>query len=798
MMRKKLLNFSDINIAAVCVCLCLSLCITFALPSESKAQRSDTFTERITWPSGDRNNNGFTSASIEMFYQFGNCYGNIRILYQLDSNSLTTSNTYWFNGEERTVPAENLPESRSSIRFSGQVLAGGSQRIGDFSDDYAGTFGGAGCLGQNSPIADFSDVAPNADTEEKREQFLRSLTLNADRPDGPLVHRDVEAYFNRIDGEERRREQQEQRERAQAEREAERERQREERERAEAEREAEREREREERERRGSAGVGAGAGAGAAGATASGDTSSRSDSDDESSAASPEETSDAFDSARAAASVAEAQAEADRQQARARQSAEFTAAAIFVHYFIGKHLYSNIGKEYPGTGFVTPGPAIFVNFGYGLSSIPTFYNRNINGTERTTNHPSTTFDLGLMFELYPYFSRNMAYKAEFNVHVGHGLLIQDFSASVGGGLHGYLGDELFQLYGMFDLKYLARSYDPWLIDGESGGIDEVSFTQYTIGLGPQFTWDGRINRKNVYNRFRLLGTITRTPNQQAVASYPVTLRWAPGIMLEYDSRNHYRVYAKIISNYQRQGQVNHSFTDNASISDVAAFVGFKRRISTHVNVATYHRSSRFMYNRLRNYDQSVIHLPQVGFNMLGLSRNYHSSLPGLSLKFLGYSRHRTLNERLGFGVVYGAEIFVNRYNLDENRTSSNEFRHYQRTTRYGLNIPVTLRYSLPREFNRYFVDLGFSGSVGVYDEHWRATYDNRINRLRGRTFSDVDSITPELNRAFLNYRVGIGAVVPLSSRNMYAGFVFERPIQSISDDARIIPNTFLLSVGLSL
>ncbi|MCH8496324.1 MAG: hypothetical protein LAT57_11940, partial [Balneolales bacterium] len=436
MMRKKRQYSAFINRIGIGISLCL--CLILALPPESTAQSSDTRTVQITWPAGDRNNNGFTSASISMRYQFRNCFGEVSIIYLLDSNSLNTSNQYWFNGEIRTVPNDRLPENRSSISFSGRVTAPGGRNVGQFRDDYAGSLAGFGCFGQQSRVAYFRDTAPNADTEELREQFLRSLSLSANRPDGPLSQREVEAYFNRIDREERQRIQQEERERARAEREAELERQREERERQAAEREREREREREAR-----AGVGGtGAGAGAAGTGSTG-RSPRSGSDDDSDtsteATSSEDTSDAFDRARAEAQVAEAQAAADRQQVRSRQSAEITGAAIFLHFFIGRIIYSDIGREIPESHYVTPGPAVIFNVGYGLSSVPTFYNRNMNGEERTTNHASTTFDLGLMLEFYPYFSKNMGYKFDLNFHVGHGLLIQDFSFTAGGGLHGYLG-----------------------------------------------------------------------------------------------------------------------------------------------------------------------------------------------------------------------------------------------------------------------------------------------------------------------------------------------------------------------
>jgi hypothetical protein len=128
--------------------------------------------------SGPGQPDGYENALVDVKFAMLNCAGELHIAVERVRGSVKGSDRYWFEGEQ--VPASAPPPNAPSVEFTGVVFHQGGE-LGRFA--FVGAWAaadsaGLNCFGGNTrPVGKFKDWG-DAAAPEKREQFIRDLTIH--------------------------------------------------------------------------------------------------------------------------------------------------------------------------------------------------------------------------------------------------------------------------------------------------------------------------------------------------------------------------------------------------------------------------------------------------------------------------------------------------------------------------------------------------------------------------------------------------------------------------------------------
>lgn len=168
----RLLDASGLRRLAAVAGACLALA-----PVTAGAQRGEPQTARIYHGREHDTGDGYSSATVDVRYQFADCVGDVAVLYAMDRASIRVSGTYHYRGTTYNVPADIAPPRPSTVVFQGPILNNVSQFVGSFSDPYTQGGAGAGCVGQSKVVFSRKEKLGEGSTPAQYLAFLQTLWI---------------------------------------------------------------------------------------------------------------------------------------------------------------------------------------------------------------------------------------------------------------------------------------------------------------------------------------------------------------------------------------------------------------------------------------------------------------------------------------------------------------------------------------------------------------------------------------------------------------------------------------------
>lgn len=451
------------------------------------------------------------------------------------------------------------------------------------------------------------------------------------------------------------------------------------------------------------------------------------------------------------------------------------AAALMVHLFIGKLIYANMENDSPLNFMEGPGNMFSIQGGYGVSSVPIFTNsdfENFNGNSfsnstETENFESFTLDLGFNMAYWPLYSPELALGMRVGGHLGHGILFQQYSMSGQLGLRGHIGGEKLQIFAAYDMGERSVWHSPWIDPGENGsGTAEFAF--HRITAGPQFRMLKNNNRD--WSTLRFLGILERNVGWTEQISSPATFSWSPGFRFEYNQRSRYSIGAEAVFNYRRVGEVDYGYASDATFNGTMFNLTFHRRFDIFPNSAIRLGSAALAFQGINRFNELTLQIGQPGLSWI---EDRDTTRFASNSAFLGFDPigvDYTFGLYKNLGLTVGSALSYNGVRIDP----SGQTAPYQRVHRIGLNVPVSLRVSVPSAFLRYFAEAGYS-----YSYYPLNFWENRSRGYNQFWESPEEPIYETLRSGYGNYRLSIGAVIPGRNVNSYIGLTYQRSIGSI-------------------
>jgi hypothetical protein len=144
-------------------------------PRSSFAQSSSQHSVEIEWTGAGSGTPGYEFAAISINYQFLVCSGSVVMHYRVVPSSFRVTEWYWWNGKRHLVP-DVAPPKISTIDFAGSFTSNGST-VRTFRDGAAGSYGGAGCLGQTQTVGSVRELVGEKPTPDEIQMYVDSLAI---------------------------------------------------------------------------------------------------------------------------------------------------------------------------------------------------------------------------------------------------------------------------------------------------------------------------------------------------------------------------------------------------------------------------------------------------------------------------------------------------------------------------------------------------------------------------------------------------------------------------------------------
>jgi hypothetical protein len=163
-------------------------------PRSSFAQSSRQHSVEIQWNGAGSGTPGYEFAAISINYQFLVCSGSVVMHYQVARDSFRVTEWYWWNGKRHLVP-DVAPPKISSVDFAGSFTSNGST-VRSFRDGAAGSYGGAGCLGQTQTVGSVRELVGEKPTPDEIQMYVDSLSVVVRRIGYTVRNASLESSLN--------------------------------------------------------------------------------------------------------------------------------------------------------------------------------------------------------------------------------------------------------------------------------------------------------------------------------------------------------------------------------------------------------------------------------------------------------------------------------------------------------------------------------------------------------------------------------------------------------------------------
>lgn len=173
-----------------------------------------------------------------------------------------------------------------------------------------------------------------------------------------------------------------------------------------------------------------------------------------------------------------------------RDAAAMSAAALLVHYYLGKVLYKVDNTSYKSI-YRDWAPRTRMTFGYGLSihSLQASFN-NLERNSGSTSHESRlmnrpTIDLSFNLDHWSVTSSNFGLGYHFGLSAGHGFLFETYKLRSDLGIKTHLGPLVFNTYSEFG----RLNFNTW-IDPTEEAEEKIFYVNSKVETGVRFGKNG--------------------------------------------------------------------------------------------------------------------------------------------------------------------------------------------------------------------------------------------------------------------------------------------------------------------
>lgn len=461
----------------------------------------------------------------------------------------------------------------------------------------------------------------------------------------------------------------------------------------------------------------------------------------------------------------------EQRQQNMEVASTAAASALALHVGVAIMLFDDVGNHQAENDFFASTLRFKGQAGYTVTSAPIWQNftqESFDGNSftydsETKNYQTGTLDFAAGGEIWPVYSKSFGFGVQAGGYAGHGILFQNFSWGLNGGLMAYAGADVMKLQVGYQTGIRNFSFFNWLEPTQTAdGKSRYNFNRYSVG--PRFSWD---QEKRVQAHNLSVLALFENPSFQGLnRATPALLAFQNGVRIEYDNFHGIHAFAEYFWSYRRSGERSYGLSADANAGGEFIRVGVLRNFDMFMGSGLdlgYSQSRKLLANRNK---WSVI-LPSVGFSWLQQAGavDVFNNGPKINVRVVGVEKEFDLRPGISVSAGATASIFQG---ADFVRATGAGGQW--RLQEYGLEVPLQARLYLFRTaLTNTWISGGYRAFVPVY----------RQVQTKGTGADDFYSDVDISNTTFDAYRVhqllGMGIDFPTADGTVVrAGVLYDR------------------------
>lgn len=431
---------------------------------------------------------------------------------------------------------------------------------------------------------------------------------------------------------------------------------------------------------------------------------------------------------------------------RLGSASEMGAAALMLHYAIGKLVYGTVGNDNNESFYNGNSYKLGLKYGYGVTSAPTFYNSSysvydgntFSTNDQTENYQTFTLDFNGEVNFWGTMGENFGWGGYVRGSAGHGILFENFQISGEVGARGYVGGKVLRIRGEYASGFRDFTVSPWIIADELGSGVDAYYGYQKISLGPSFAFKSDWDGTKKYSQLSLMATFLNPDfNVNGFSNTPFILRWSNGLKLNYNISHRLDFSVDYMWHYYRAGEVEYGFDEDATARGHFVNATVLRNFDVYGKTAHANSYSSSKAEMTKNNQWWInIANPVIGWAK-PIDTTIFTSAPTLGVVPVMISKDLGINDWLGFEIGAGAQVFTGakfRIHNDFNTANLNG-QTFSPTTEikmvnYGAQVPIMFTASnYFNTINKYWIKGGIQLEGNYNQVFWKGNSDESTFEL---------------------------------------------------------------------